>query len=305
MSFFGQGGSNREPSFLRTFVPILLFTLLCGIVGPIFLVAYFLIDDPLTGWMFYAGLGITVADVVIGYFVAQSLYRRRRKRYNLEQNGRFGIGEVRSVDQTNVRINGQPMMKISLAISGDGIAPFDATKRVVVPFMFLPALRSHRVAVLVDTYSGEFDIDWQRTALLAGTSPARFTDTETGEEFDLSGKSDALIEIMRVFAENNIPFGGRVDLRSNPVVRDQVMDIARRHGRPDGFARQGPPGGPTSGRPDMSKPAEPSFTHPPAAAPGPPRTPGQRLAELESMRAAGTISLDEYRAVRTRILNDF
>ena len=151
MSFFGQGDSNREPSFLRTFVPILLFTLLCGIVGPIFLVAYFLIDDPLTGWMFYAGLGITVADVVIGYFVAQSLYRRRRKRYNLEQNGRFGIGEVRSVDQTNVRINGQPMMKISLAISGDGIAPFEATKRVVVPFMFLPALRSHRVAVLVDT----------------------------------------------------------------------------------------------------------------------------------------------------------
>ena len=121
MSFFGQGQSNREPSFLRTFVPILLFTLLCGIVGPIFLVAYFLIDDPLTGWMFYAGLGITVADVVIGYFVAQSLYRRRHKRYNLEQNGRFGIGEVRSVDQTNVRINGQPMMKISLAISGDGI----------------------------------------------------------------------------------------------------------------------------------------------------------------------------------------
>ena len=96
-----------------------------------------------------------------------------------------------------------------------------------------------------------------------------------------------------------------MDLRSNPFVREQVMDIARRHGRPDGFARQGPPGGPTSGRPDMSKPAEASFTHPPAAAPGPPRTPGQRLAELESMRAAGTISLDEYRAVRTRILNDF
>ncbi|WP_051406405.1 SHOCT domain-containing protein [Williamsia sp. D3] len=88
-------------------------------------------------------------------------------------------------------------------------------------------------------------------------------------------------------------------------MREQVMDIARRHGRPDGFAQQGPPDRPTSGRPDMSKPGTASFAPPPAAPPGPPRTPGQRLAELESMRAAGTISLEEYRAVRTRILNDF
>jgi hypothetical protein len=302
MSFFGQGGSSREPSFLRTVVPIMLFTLLCGIVGPIFLVVYFLLDDPLTGWMFYAGLGITIADVVTGYFVAQSLYRRRRKRYNLEQNGRFGIGEVRSVDQTNVRINGQPMMKISLDISGDGIVPFQATKRTVVPFIFMPALRSSRIVVLVDTYSGEFDIDWQRTALLAGTSPARFADTDTGEEFDLTGQADALIEIMKVFAANNIPFGGRVDLRSNPLVREQVVNIARRHGRTDRPAQSASSGRQGVDRPDLSKPAAAQSAD--GSPTGPPRSPGQRLAELESMRAAGTISLEEYRAVRTRILND-
>jgi hypothetical protein len=314
MSFLGQGDAMRKPSLLRTLMLIVPFSLLCGIVGPIFLILYFVINEPMTEWMLYAGLGITIADLVIGYVVAQSMYRRSRKRYHLEQNGRFGIGEVRSVEPTNVRINGQPMMKIALSIHGDGITPFESTKRMVVPFMFTSALQSRRVAVLVDTYTGEFDINWQRTALLAGTSPARFTDTDTGEEFDLSGNGDALVDIMKVFQDNNIPFGGRVDLRSNPYVRQQVMDIVRRNGRPTRqgqqtqFSQPGPSA--QAGRPDLSKPAPtftppaPTFT-PPAPPSGPLRSPGQRLVELESMRAAGTISDDEYRAVRARILEDF
>jgi hypothetical protein len=313
MSFLGQGEAMRKPSLLRTLLLIVPFSLLCGIVGPIFLILYFVINEPMTEWMLYAGLGITIADVVIGYLVAQSMYRRSRKRYHLEQNGRFGIGEVRSVEPTNVRINGQPMMKIALSIHGDGITPFESSKRMVVPFMFMSALQSRRVAVMVDTYTGEFDIDWQRTALLAGTSPARFTDTDTGEEFDLSGNGDALVDIMKVFQDNNIPFGGRVDLRSNPYVRQQVMDIVRRNGRPAHQGRQaqssqqGPsqPGPSQAVRPDLNKPAPAPTFSPPAPPSGPPRSPGQRLVELESMRAAGTISDDEYRAVRARILEDF
>ncbi|WP_240498465.1 SHOCT domain-containing protein [Williamsia sp. 1135] len=270
---------------MRTFVPILAFSLLCGIVGPIFLVAYFVIGDPMVGWMFYTGLAITILDVVIAFFIAQFTYRGKRRRFELEQTGRLGVADVLSVEQTNVQVNNQPMMKLKLRIHGDGIAPFEADKRLVVPLMHLAALNARRLAVLVDPYSGQFEIDWQRTSLLAGSAPARFTDTDTGREFDLSGQSDALMEIMSVFKNNNIPFGGTVDLRSNPVARQQVMDIVRRVG------------GQPAGRPDLRKVDY-------AAPPAPPRSPSQRLAELEAMRGAGNISDAEYQAVRTRILGE-
>ncbi|WP_245938137.1 SHOCT domain-containing protein [Williamsia limnetica] len=264
-------------------MPILAFSLLCGIVGPIFLAAYFVIDDPMVGWMFYTGLAVTVLDVVIAFFIARFTYRGRRRRYELEQTGRLGVADVLSVEQTNVQVNNQPMMKLKLRIHGDGIAPFEADKRLVVPLMHLAALNARRLAVLVDPYSGEFEIDWNRTSLLAGSAPARFTDTDTGREYDLSGQSAALMEIMNVFKNNNIPFGGTVDLRSNPVARQQVMDIVRRVG------------GQPAGGPDLRKVDY-------AAPPAPPQSPSQRLAELEAMRGAGNISDAEYQAVRTRIL---
>lgn len=285
MGLFGHGSSDTEPTFMRTFVPILAFSLLCGIVGPIFLVAYFVIGDPMVGWMFYTGLAITILDVVIAFFIAQFTYRGKRRRFELEQTGRLGVADVLSVEQTNVQVNNQPMMKLKLRIHGDGIAPFEADKRLVVPLMHLAALNARRLAVLVDPYSGQFEIDWQRTSLLAGSAPARFTDTDTGREFDLSGQSDALVEIMNVFKNNNIPFGGTVDLRSNPVARQQVLDIVRRVG------------GQPAGGPDLRKPDH-------AAPPASPRSPSQRLAELEAMRGAGNISDAEYQAVRTRILGE-
>ncbi|HEY9312303.1 SHOCT domain-containing protein [Williamsia sp.] len=288
MSLFGHGSTDTEPGFLRTFVPILLFTLLCGIVGPIFLVAYYIIDDPTVGWMFYTGLGITILDVVIAFFVARFTYQGKRRRFELEQTGRLGVADVVSVEQTNVQVNDQPMMKLKLRIHGDGIAPFEADKRLVVPMMHLAALNSRRLAVLVDPYSGEFEIDWERTALLSGYAPAKFTDTDTGREFDLSGQSEALMEIMTVLKNNNVPLGGAVDLRSNPVARQQVMDIVRRFGESGAGIDLGKSGG-------FAPPP------PPAAAP---RSPSQRLAELETLRGAGNISDPEYQAVRNRILDD-
>ncbi|WP_051122201.1 hypothetical protein [Nocardia sp. 348MFTsu5.1] len=282
MSLFGLGGDDSAaPGFVRTLVPVMAFTLLCGIVGPIFLVVYFLIDDPTAGWMFYAGLGITIADVVIGFLVARGVYRGKRRRYELEQSGRLAIADVMSYEQTNVQINDQPVMNLTLRIHGGGVAPFDATKRVVVPLMNLAALSSRRLVVLVDQYSGEFEIDWKRTALVSGAVPARFTDTDTGREFDLSGQSDALLEILRVFKSNDIEFGGTVDLRSNPVARRQVMDIVHRIGRSESDVA------------DLTK-----------SPPDPPRSTGQRLAELEALRGAGNISDAEYQTVRNRILDD-
>ena len=48
------------------YVRIQLFVFLCGIVGPIFLVTYFALQpEPDTKWLYWAGLFITAADVLI------------------------------------------------------------------------------------------------------------------------------------------------------------------------------------------------------------------------------------------------
>jgi hypothetical protein len=52
-------------TFLR-YLRVQAFVLLCGCVGPIFLIVYFAAQpDPTLKWMYWAGLLVTGADVLI------------------------------------------------------------------------------------------------------------------------------------------------------------------------------------------------------------------------------------------------
>ena len=52
-------------TFLR-YLRVQAFVFLCGIVGPIFLVVYFAAQpEPTLKWMYWAGLLVTTADVLI------------------------------------------------------------------------------------------------------------------------------------------------------------------------------------------------------------------------------------------------
>ncbi len=62
------GGSSYWVAFAKT----LPFMLLCGIVGPIFLVLYLALDDPATGWLLPWGVIITIGDVVLAALVART-----------------------------------------------------------------------------------------------------------------------------------------------------------------------------------------------------------------------------------------
>lgn len=59
---------------METFKRYLVFqgmTFVFGIVGPIFLIAYFAIQpDPTVRWMYWWGLFITVADILIALSLA-------------------------------------------------------------------------------------------------------------------------------------------------------------------------------------------------------------------------------------------
>lgn len=52
-------------TFLR-YLRVQAMVFVCGIVGPIFLIAYFASQpDPTLKWMYWAGLLVTAADVLI------------------------------------------------------------------------------------------------------------------------------------------------------------------------------------------------------------------------------------------------
>jgi hypothetical protein len=98
------------------------------------------------------------------------------------------------------------------------------------------------------------------------------------------------MEIMQILRANNVPMNGTIDIRSNPAVRQQVMAVVRRAaaGQPAGAAPAAPP---------------PAYVPPPMP-PMPEASTAQRLQELETLRATGSITEAEYAAKRQQILAD-
>ncbi len=66
-------------SVFKRYLAIQAMTLVCGIVGPIFLFVYFAAQpDATIKWMYWAGLFITAADVLIALAITSSLTRTER-----------------------------------------------------------------------------------------------------------------------------------------------------------------------------------------------------------------------------------
>ncbi len=66
-------------SVFKRYLAIQAMTLVCGIVGPIFLFVYFAAQpDATIKWMYWAGLFITAADVLIALAITSSLTRTQR-----------------------------------------------------------------------------------------------------------------------------------------------------------------------------------------------------------------------------------
>lgn len=264
------------------------FVLLCGgLVGPIFLGVYFALgQDGLLKWMFWVGLLVTAADVLIALALANYSANSAAKTQFLEQQGVLALAQVTGIAETGTRINDQPLVKINLHIEGPGLTPFDSQDRVIASVTRLPLITGRKLVVLVDPANNTYQIDWERSALVSGMVPAQFTLDQDNRTYDLSGQARPLMEIMQILKANNIPMNGTIDIRSNPVVRQQVMDVVRRAAQ--GQAAPTPP---------APAPAPASFM----PAPPDPST-AQRLQELETLRATGAVSEAEYTAKRQQII---
>lgn len=271
------------------YVRVQAFVLLCGIVGPIFLAIYFLAGpDPMMKWMFWTGLLITAADVLIALAIVGFGAHSAARTAELEARGVLGLAQITGIHETNTRINEQPLVKLDLHISGPGFTAFTAQDKVVASVSRLPMITSRKLVALVDPATNEYQIDWDRSALVGGLMPATFTVSEDNRTYDLTGQAAPLMEILQILKANGIGMNNMIDLRANPAARQQVQGVVRR-----AAAQQQTPA-------------------PVAPAPGPAVTTAmsgvagmstaQRLQELETLRATGAITEAEYTAKRQQII---
>ena len=262
--------------------------LLCGgLVGPIFLAVYFALgQDSLLKWMFWVGLLITAVDVLVALALTNYGARAAAKSVFLEQNGVLALAQIVGITETGTRVNNKPLVKLQLRIQGPGLVPFESEDRVLASMSRMPMLTGRRLVVLVEPGTNSYGIDWERSALVSGLVPAQFTLDQDNRTYDLSGQAEPLMEIMQILKNNHIPMSGTIDIRSNPAVRQQVMDVVRR-----AAAQQAPTPAPQptpAPAPQVMSPPEPSTA--------------ARLQELETLRAMGTITDAEYTAKRQQII---
>ena len=273
---------------LARYMKTQLLVLLCGgLVGPIFLIVYFVVPfHDVLQWMLYVGLLITVADVVSAILLANFGAKSAAKKAELEQHGVLALAQITGLTETGTRINEQPLVKVDLHISGPGFVPFEGQDRVIANITRLGNLTARKLVVLVNPTTQEYQIDWERSALVNGLMPAQFTLAEDNKTYDLSGQVGPLMEILQILKANNIALNRMVDIRSNPALRQQVQAVVRR-----AVERQaaGPP------RASVAQPA---------AVATPQQSIAQRLGELETLRTSGALTDQEYSTRRAQIISE-
>ena len=267
------------------YLRIQAFMLLCGIVGPIFLIVYLVSggSDPTLKWMFWVGLLITAVDILIPLGITAARAKSTAQEQKLEQCGVLGLAQVTEIHETGTRINDQPLVKLDLQISAPGLATFTTQDRVVASVSRLPMITNGTLVALVDPATREYRIDWQRSRLVGGSRPVTFRLAAGNRTVDLTGQTGPLMEILRILKDHNVDVTNMSDAHFDPVVRQQVQAVVRR-----AAAAQNPEPAPVAG---------------PVVAPPVPST-AQRLQELETLRATGTITEDEYSAKRREIIAD-
>ncbi|MGO9156946.1 SHOCT domain-containing protein [Mycobacterium sp.] len=267
---------------LARYLKAQLLVLLCGgLVGPIFLVVYFALGQlSLLQWMLYVGLLVSVADVLVALWLANFGAKSAAKTAELEQYGVLALAQITGLSETGIRINEQPLVKLDLHISGPGFVPFDSQDRVIASVTRLGNLTARKLVVLVNPTTHQYQIDWERSALVNGLVPAQFTLAEDNKTYDLSGQAGPLMEILQILKANNVPLNRMVDIRSNPILRQQIQAVVRR------AAEQQAP------------------TAQPAPVAAPQQSVAQRLQELETLHTSGALTEQEYAARRAQIISE-
>ncbi|OBA81143.1 hypothetical protein A9W99_14915 [Mycobacterium sp. 1164966.3] len=259
---------------LWRYVKLQFSMLVCGVVGPLFLIEYFSSGRPSgSKWMLYVGLFVTVYVFLVPPMQIIRGSKAAARRAALEQGGVLALAEVTGIAQTGTQINDQPLVKVQLHISGSGFEPFNSEDRLVASVSRLPNITARKLVVVVDPATQEHQIDWERSALVNGLVPMKFAVAEDDKTYDLSGQTGPVMEILQILKANNVQLND--DIRSNPAARQQVLAVVR-------------------------KAAEQQAVAAPAA---PQASTAERLQNLETLRASGAVTEEEYNTHRVRIIS--
>ncbi len=209
--------------------------LLCGgLVGPIFLIVYFVLGPmarPALNWMYWVGLLVTAIAVLLALGMTNGIAASSARRQRLRREGVLVAARVTGIADTSWFVNGRQMIKVNLRIEVPGFEPFDAQETVSASPARMQILNGcHTLVALVQPGTQEYEIDWDASAVIAGAVPAQFTLDEDGKTYDLTGQVGPLMQILSTLHLNGIALSPTIDIRSNPAVRRQVMDIVRRSG---------------------------------------------------------------------------
>lgn len=206
--------------------------LLCGgLVGPIFLIVYFALGPmarPALNWMYWVGLLVTAADVLIALGMTNGTAVSSARHERLKREGVLVAARVLGIADTSWFVNGRQMIKVTLRFEVPGFASFDAQETMAASPARMRILNAHTLVALVQPGTQEYEIDWEASAVVAGAVPAQFTLDEDGRTYDLTGQVGPLMEILSTLHLNGIALSPTIDIRSDPAVRRQVMDIVRR-----------------------------------------------------------------------------
>jgi hypothetical protein len=271
---------------LRFIKNVLVVMFFGGMIGPIFAGVYLGTSPdtrPYISWMYPTGIAITVVSVLIALLLTIANGKSAARKTALERDGVLALARVIGVTETGTTINDHPLVRLTLHVTGPGF-DFTTQDRALMTVDRQASINARQVVVLTDPATKDVDIDWRRSDLVNGLVPARFTSTEDGQTYDLTGQAEPLMQILRILKARGVPFDRPVDARDDTQLRAELQAVLR------GAATAAP--APSYGAPTLTK-------TPPST-----KTSVERLQELDALRAAGVISEPEYAAKRDQIIAD-
>jgi hypothetical protein len=135
----------------------------------------------------------------------------------VRRGGRLARARLLELRPTDTFQPRGPVLDTVLRIAPAAADPFVARKRMTVPLNYLALLhRTKDVVVRVNPGGNSFDVDWARTNLLAGATPATVIGP-TGRQHALTGRPEPLWAVMQLLAAHGTGVHGpTLDLRRHP-----------------------------------------------------------------------------------------
>lgn len=151
------------------YLKLQLFTLVCGVIGPIYLIGYFTLVSRANRhsflWMFWAGLVVTVVDVLIPLAITRYRVKSAAKTAALEESGELalarvvdpGTGDYEIDWERSSFVNGLTPVRFTLS---DDNRTYDLTGQVEPLMEILQLLKANRIQLTnpVDLRSADPDL---------------------------------------------------------------------------------------------------------------------------------------------------